>query len=147
MPCCCAGCTRTSDLSFPSLTVNRLKYTHHELPLPFPSAVLLDGKTPQRIFLFPIHPFPFPDLHGTHEVKCHEHEVLKTSAESAPSLKQTTTPGHPPGLQRRNEPATEQSPPWGTSATHEKFQSRTAASLNSGAYGGSSAMKWHRSGQ
>ena len=31
--------TRTSDLSFPSLTVNRLKYTHHALPSPFPSPV------------------------------------------------------------------------------------------------------------
>jgi len=60
--------TCTSDLSLPSLTVNRLKYTHHELPSPFPSAVPLgDGRTPVSIFLFWIHPFWAPAQEGTNE--------------------------------------------------------------------------------
>lgn len=45
--------TRTSDLSFPGLTVNRLKYTHHALPSPFPSGVpLAQEMTSGSISLF-----------------------------------------------------------------------------------------------
>lgn len=48
--------------------------------------------SPGSLFLFWIHPFLFPDLNGTYEVKYHEHEVLKTSGESAKPVKQTTHP-------------------------------------------------------
>ena len=42
-----------SDLSFPSLTVNTLKYTHHALPSPFPSGVpLAQEMTSGSISLF-----------------------------------------------------------------------------------------------
>jgi len=85
--------TCTSDLSFPSHTANRLKYTHHTLPSPFPSALPLGhGMIPGSIFLFWIHPFLFPSLDRMCEVKYHVREVLKTSGESADSVKTNYSP-------------------------------------------------------
>ena len=101
--------------------------------------------SPGSIFLFWIHPFLFPDLNRMHEVKYHLHEVLKTSSES---VRQTTHRWDSSWAPAQEETHDRAKPSLGAllqPKTHEKFQSYTTASLNSGAYGRSChemALKW-----
>src|SRR5699024_4984525 len=131
--------THAYQTSASQVSVNTLKYTHHALHSPFPSAGHLgDGMSPGSILLFWIHPFLLLDLDRMYEVKYHVQEVLKASGESAESVKTNYSCWDSSRAPVQEETKDQARPSLGAllqPKTHEKFQSYSTASLNSGAYG------------
>ena len=104
--------------------------------------------SPGSILLFWIHLFLLLDLDRMYEVKYHVHEDSKTRGESVESVKTNYSCWDSSRAPVQEETKDQARPSLGAllqPKTHEKFQSYSTASLNSGAYGRSChemALKW-----